>query len=86
VDVLLVHHPEHRGVRHGGGEVRAGRPLLQAERLSRHPHQVICEPIQELGIRVSDPHPFYADQDPGFGIHADLDPGLDFFSNVIPKV
>jgi hypothetical protein len=40
VDLLLLHHPQHRGLRHGGREVRARGPLLQAERLSRQSHQV----------------------------------------------
>ncbi len=40
VDLLLLHHPQHRGLRHGGREVRAGGALLQTERLSRHSYQV----------------------------------------------
>ena len=31
VGLLQLHHPQHRRVRHGGGEAGAGRPLIQAE-------------------------------------------------------
>ena len=40
VDLLQLYHPEHRGLRHGGREVRPRGPLLQTERLPCHTHQV----------------------------------------------
>ena len=32
--------------------------------------------------RISDPHPCYADPDPGFEIFADIDPGFEIFAEL----